>query len=88
MTAVQSTPGDMLIAKAYLTVEEMTRLIAMTVGRLPTVASVDVADEGELSVSLTTGKVIEMQTVPMARAFNRSMDARHQALNDLAKRCA
>ena len=48
----------------------------------------DVADAGELCVSLRTGMVIEMQTFPMARAFNKSMDTRREALNELVKRCA
>ncbi len=88
MSIAEIQSGDRLIAKEFLTVSEMTSLIAQTVRQLPTVASVDFADEGELSVELTTGQFIELQAVPMARAFNRSMDARHRALEDLVKRCA
>jgi len=88
MSTDQIILGEQLLSKAYLTVGEMTALIAATIAKLTTVASVDVADEGELSVSLTTGKVIEMQAVPMARAFNISMAARQEALKELVKRCA
>ncbi|MDR3373664.1 MAG: hypothetical protein P4L98_08035 [Ancalomicrobiaceae bacterium] len=88
MSISEMTHSAHLIAKERLTVEEMTRLIAATVGRLPTVASVNFADVGEVSVELTTGKVIEMQAVPMARAFNASMSSRHRALDDLVKSCA
>ena len=88
MTTEQILANDQLIAKPYLTVEEMTRLIASTVGQLPTVAKVDVADAGELSVALRTGMVIEMQTAPVARAFNKSLDTRRQALDELVKSCA
>ena len=88
MSIDEIAQGVQLITKERLTVEEMTRLIAATVGRLPTVASVSVADVGEVSVALTTGKVIEMQAMPMARAFNASMSSRQRALDDLVKSCA
>ena len=88
MSIDQIIQGEQLLSKTHLTVSEMTALIAATVARLTTVASVDLADDGELSVSLKTGKVIEMQAVPMARAFNISLAARQEALNELAKRCA
>ncbi|MDR3496230.1 MAG: hypothetical protein P4L82_16650 [Ancalomicrobiaceae bacterium] len=88
MSIDEMAQSALLIAKEHLTVEEMTRLIAATVGRLPTVAWVNVADIGEVSVALTTGKMIEMQAMPIARAFNQSMSSRRQALDDLVKRCA
>jgi hypothetical protein len=88
MSTDQIIQGEQLLSKTFLTIKEMTALIAATIAKLATVASVDLADEGELSVSLTTGKVIEMQTVPMARAFNISMAARQEALQELVKRCA
>jgi len=88
MSTDQIIQGEQLLSKTYLTVSEMTALIAATIAKLTTVKSVDLADEGELSVSLTTGKVIEMQAVPMARAFNISMAARQEALQELVKRCA
>lgn len=88
MSIDEMTQGAQLIAKERLTVEEMTRLIAATLGLLPTVASVNVADIGEVSVALRTGKVIEMQAMPIARAFNASMSSRRQALDDLVKGCA
>ena len=88
MSTDQLLQGENLLSKTYLTVSEMTALIAATIAKLTTVKSVDLADEGELSVALTTGKVIEMQAVPMARAFNISMAARKEALQELAKRCA
>ena len=49
MTTEQILANDQLIAKPYLTVEEMTRLIASTVGQLPTVAKVD-AKTGETKI--------------------------------------
>ena len=88
MSTDQITLGEQLLSKTYLTLSEMTTLIAATIAKLTTVKSVDLADEGELSVSLATGKVIEMQAVPMARAFNISMAARQEALQELIKRCA
>jgi hypothetical protein len=88
MSTDQIIQGEQLLSKTYLTVAEMTTLIAATVARLTTVASVDLADEGELSVELKTGKTIEMQAVPMARAFNISLAARQEALQELVKRCA
>ncbi len=88
MSIDQIIQGEQLISKAHLTVNEMTRLIAATIARLATVASVDLADDGEVSVALKTGKTIEMQAVPMARAFNVSLAARQEALQELVKRCA
>jgi hypothetical protein len=88
MSTDQIIQGEQLLSKTFLTVMEMTTLIAATIAKLATVASVDLADEGEVCVSLTTGKIIEMQAVPMARAFNTSLAARQEALNELAKRCA
>jgi len=88
MSNDQIIQGEQLISKTFLSVKEMTALIAATIVKLATVASVDLADDGELSVALTTGKVIEMQAVPMARAFNISMAARQEALKELVKRCA
>ncbi len=88
MSTDEIIQGESLISKTHLTVAEMTALIAATVARLTTVASVDLADDGELSVELTTGQFIEMQAMPMARAFNISLAARHEALQELIKRCA
>ncbi len=88
MSTDQIIQGEQLISKAHLTVSEMTALIAATVSKLATVSSVDVADVGEVSVSLNSGKIIEMQALPMARAFNVSLAARQEALEELVKRCA
>ncbi len=88
MSNEQIIQGEQLLSKTYLTVEEMTKLIAATMARLATVKAVDVADEGAVSVALNSGKVIEMQAVPMARAFNISMETRRNALDELVKRCA
>jgi hypothetical protein len=88
MSNEQIIQGEQLLSKTFLTVSEMTTLIAATMARLTTVSSVDVAEEGAVSVALSCGKVIEMQAVPMARAFNISMQTRKDALNELVKRCA
>ena len=88
MSTDQIIQGEQLLSKTFLSVKEMTALIAATIAKLATVASVDLADEGEICVALRTGKVIEMQAVPMARAFNISMAARQEALQELVKRCA
>lgn len=88
MSNEQIMQGEQLLSKTFLTVSEMTTLIAATMARLTTVSSVDVCDEGAVSVALKGGKVIEMQALPMARAFNVSMAARQEALKELVKRCA
>jgi hypothetical protein len=79
---------DELLAKAKLTVGEMTELIADRVATLPTVRTVAVADQGEIAVDLVGGQRIEVQTFPVAHAFNQSIDTRRAALDQLLQRCA
>ena len=80
--------SDALFAKAKLTVDEMTQLIADRVAILPTVRAVSIAEAGAVAVDLVGGKHIEVQAMPVAHAFNASLDARARALDELVKRCA
>ena len=89
MSAGQLSNPTELLAKARLSVHEMTDLIAAMVRDLPTVRAV-VADTtgGEICVDLKTGKRIEIMTIPVAHALNESMNSRLHALDELFKRCA
>ncbi|TPQ48369.1 hypothetical protein C2U72_23160 [Prosthecomicrobium hirschii] len=88
MEPVSAVRRDALFDKAKLSVDEMTQLIADRVAVLPTVRRVTMADEGAIAVDLVGGKQIEVQAIPVARAFNASMVERQHALDELLKRCA
>ncbi|MEJ1158106.1 hypothetical protein [Prosthecomicrobium sp. N25] len=83
-----SARTDELLAKSKLTVGEITEIVAERVAKLPSVRTVSVEDVGEISVDLVGGKRIEVQTLPVAHAFNESMATRRVALDQLLERCA
>jgi hypothetical protein len=88
MTANHIARTEELLAKARLSVPEMTELIAAMVEDLPTVRRVSADGRGgEIAVDLENGKRIELGAIPVARAMNESMQSRLQALDDLFKRC-
>ncbi len=87
MTPETAARSEALLAKAKLTVDEMTQLIAYHMVGLPTVRSVAIADLGELAVDLVGGKRIEVMALPVAHAFNESFAVRRQTLDTLIQRC-
>jgi hypothetical protein len=77
-----------LIAKPRLTVAEMTSLIAAAVAGLPSVRNVQVIEGVEVSVALTSGQRIEVQTLPVAARLNASRPDREAVLAEILGRCA
>jgi hypothetical protein len=77
-----------LLAKPRLNVGEMTRLLAGAVSGLPNVRKVDVIENMELAVSLTSGKRIEVQTLPLVARLNGSETDRKAMIEDVLARCA
>ncbi|MBP0651388.1 hypothetical protein J8J40_30450, partial [Mycobacterium tuberculosis] len=62
---------------------EMADLIADAVAGLPTVTRVDVVDDMELAVALTSGQRIEVQTLPIAARLNASVPDRQAVIAEI-----